>query len=209
MNRFSSAVAAAACSSFLVSGVAFADNNTNHSGSFGLKGSQMDSHGGPAMGALGFAYGISSAMVITANLAYWSTSNKQTVSGNETDSHTSNMGLGAEFDYKVVKGADACTYLNVGFQMVNANSGVNVNGTDAGVKNSDLRLGLGLKGEWSPVKKLSFTTGVGLTMSPNGEGDQAGTAYGGTTAASTVEYGGMDMGINADVLGNAAVTYWF
>ena len=99
MKRFSSALAVAAAGSFLVSGVAFADNNTNHSGKFGIKGSAMDTATGGTMGARGFAYCLSSSMVLTGNFGFGSSSNKATAGGVETNTHSSDMGSGLEFDY--------------------------------------------------------------------------------------------------------------
>jgi len=213
MKRFSSALAVAACGSFLVSGAAFADNNSNHSGKFGIRGSQMAGLAGNAnhpgsMGAVGFAYGISSSMTAAVNFGFSSSSTTQTVSGTESSQSTSQWGLGAEFDYKIIKGSEAATYLNAGFNLANMDQGGSVAGTSGGVKYSDWGLGIGLKGEWSPVKKMSFSTGLGIGLSPNGAGQQVGTTYP-DEAEDETEYGGMDMGIQADLLGNAAVTLWF
>jgi hypothetical protein len=215
MKRFSSTLAAVACSSFLVSGVALADNNANKSGSFGISGGSMAGVGGAgALPTLGFRYAISSGMLASLNLGFGTSSTTQDVDGTVGGEKASAFGIGADFDFKVVKGSAACTYVTAGLDYVSQSAIVTVDGEDTGTAFSDLGFGVGLKGEWFPVKKLSFATGVGISMSPNGKGQQVGSPIGGDEDEGgeeddSVSYGGMDMGINADVLGNASVTYWF
>ena len=216
MKRFSSTLAAVACSSFLVSGVALAaENNANKSGKFGISGGSMAGVGGAGvLPTLGFRYAISSGMLASLNLGFAKSSVTQDVDGTVGGAKAGALGIGADFDFKVVKGSSACTYVTAGLDYVSQSVIVTVDGEDTGTGFSDLGFGVGLKGEWFPVKKLSFATGVGISMSPNGKGQQVGSPIGGDDDGGgdeddSVSYGGMDMGVNADLLGNASVTYWF
>ncbi len=191
-----------------LSGVALASDPSNTSGAFGI-GSSATMGG---INGISARYGLGGGLALEGAIGYGSSSVTQT--DKKTNGSTSgNLDLGVAFDYKppVMRGERVAASVTAEVNYLSWKVGTISDGEEKGQKFSDIVAGAGLRVEYWPASWMSVNTKVGLTLSPNGSGQQAGQAYGGDDDGGDddTDYGGMDIGVNGDVFGGAAVTFWF
>jgi len=208
MNTVARILAIGTISTLGLGTTVLAADPSNTSGAFGLgSGATMGGVNGIS-GRYGLGGGIALEGVIGYQSSTWTQTNKKT-----NGVTAGSMDLGFAFDYKPsqLRGEKVAAAISTEVNYLTYKEGTISDGEEKGQKYSDLVVGTGLRIEYWPASWMSVSTKVGLTFSPNGEGQQLGASYGGTDddGGGDVTYGGNDIRLHADVFGGSAVTFWF
>jgi hypothetical protein len=198
MNVFTRIAALGAMSSLCL-GTALANTNTAKTAAIGY-GSTIGGTNG-----VSFRYGFGGGFAFEGLLGFSDSSLTQT---NKTTNGTTagSLDLAAAFDYKLPKlRGDAVALSLTGDVNYNKwSAGTISSGNETETSFDDMTIGLGMRVEYWPASWMSLNTRFGVAVSPNGEGQQAGSSGGGNT-----EYGGMDVSTTGDLWGGAGVSFWF
>jgi len=193
-----------------LSGTALADGKaSNTSGSFGM------GYASTLAGVRGISlrYGLGGGMLVEGVLGYSSSTMTQT--NKKTNGVTEgDMAVGVSFDYKPssMRGDKVAGSIFGELNYGQQKAGVISDGEETGQQFSDIAFGTGMRVEIWPAGWMSLNTKFGLSISPNGEGQQVGAAYGGDDDDSgddDTTYGGMDIALTGNLWGGAGVTFWF
>ena len=157
-------------------------------------------------------YGLGGGLALEGVFAY--SNSEYTTTNKKTNGTTSgDMGVGVVFDYKPspLRGEKVAASVTGEINYAQSKQGTISDGDESGMKYTDITAGAGMRVEFWPASWVSMNTRFGLAVSPNGEGQQAGAAYGDDSDGGDDDatYGGMDIALTGNLWGGAGVTFWF
>jgi hypothetical protein len=182
-------------------GTALAADSTNTARKSGL------GYGSTIGGTQGisFRHGFGGGIALEILAGFSDSSTTQTNSKtNGVTSNSTDVGLALDYKIPALRGDKVAMSLTGDFNYAKWSDGTISGGTENETSYDDMAIGLGMRTEYFPAGWMSINTRFGLAISPNGEGQQAGSSGGGDT-----EYGGMDIATTGDLFGAAGVTFWF
>ncbi len=193
-------IAAIGAISSMTLGTALASDPSNTARTVGLGYGQTI--GG--VNGVSVRYGLGGGLALEGVVAYSDSSLTQTSS--KTNGKTSgSMDVGVAFDYKpsALRGEKVAASFTGDFNYMTWSEGTISAGSETDTSYSDMAFGVGMRTEFWPASWMSLNTRLGLSVSPNGEGQQNPEGGGDT------DYGGMDIALGGDFFGGAGVTFWF
>jgi hypothetical protein len=194
-------IAALGAMSSLCLGTALAEDNSNTARTAALGyGSTIGGTNG-----VSFRYGFGGGFGFEGLLGFSDSSLTQTnkTTNGETEG---SLDLAAAFDYKLPKlrGSAVAASLTGDVNYNKWSAGTISSGNETETSFDDMTIGVGMRVEYWPANWMSLNTRFGVAVSPNGEGQQAGSSGGGNT-----DYGGTDVETTGDFWGGAGVSFWF